>query len=92
MTIHITIGNSDNRLTQRAWSNFARALDAAVREHADLVHGAFYSLSDAPWQNACWSLESESPSREILRRRVAELGREYDQHSVAWNESDTEML
>jgi hypothetical protein len=92
VTVHVSIGNSDNRLTQKAWSLFAAGVNDLVRTHADHVHGEWYSPSAAPWQNACWGFEVESPSREILRKAVAELAREYDQHSVAWNESDTEML
>ena len=92
MTVHVSVGNSDDRLTQRAWANFCAAVDAAVATHADSVHGAFHSLPNGPWQSACWGFEAREPSRSILRAELARLGREYDQHSVAWNESTTETL
>lgn len=93
-TVHIAIGNSDDRLTQKRWADFVNEVDAAVRFWADPVHGAWFSLPNARWQNACWAFDMgpHSAYRDRLRERLAILAKHYSQDSIAWNESKTEFL
>jgi hypothetical protein len=53
--VYVSIGNSDDRLSQSHWSGFAREVQAVVRRHAKAVVGEWYSLPDSPYQNACFA-------------------------------------
>ncbi len=70
MIVYISIGNSDDKLTQREWSEFVADVDrslrwwcnenastAALNSPAGRIHGHWLSASDSPWQNACWCVE-----------------------------------
>jgi len=93
--VYVSIGNSDDRLTQRQWSDFVLVVDqaltgAAARGHAT-VHGSWRSLPDAPWQNACWCIEfeAEQVAVEPLRELLADVAGDYHQDSIAWAEVKT---
>jgi hypothetical protein len=102
MIVYISIGNSDDKLTQAEWSEFYRRVDAAVRGGA--VHGAWVSGSASAWQNACWCIEFEPTAMvvtragdectrlEALRAGLARLAGEYNQDSIAWAVADTEFI
>lgn len=89
MTVYVSIGNSDDRLTQREWSEFIAEVNTAIKESAAEFHGKWTSLPHAPWQNACWCIEPQASSVGVLRRRLADLGRRYRQDSIAWAEAPT---
>lgn len=95
MIVYISIGNSDDKLTQRSWSQFVEvvqsALDGTVAAGHATVHGSWRSPSDAPWQNACWCVEFP-PDRfavEPLRELLTGLTSDYRQDSIAWAEVKT---
>lgn len=79
VTIHVAIGNSDDRLAQATWSRYVADVDAAIREHAEEVHGEWFSRPNASWQNACWAftLSSSGPRREWLQNRLTAIRRVY---------------
>lgn len=90
MIAYISIGNSDDKLTQAEWSAFC--LDVAV-EVAGLghVHGAWFSVPNSPWQNACWCVEFSGPDPQAeanvvaeAKRVVAELTMKWRQDSISW--------
>lgn len=91
-TIHVAIGNSDDRLTQAQWSAFVADVDQTIRFWATTVHGYWHSLPDAEWQNAAWAFEIEGVGREDLRKELADAARHHHQESIAWNESTTYFI
>lgn len=99
MIASFAIGNSDDKLTQGAWSAFVgdvhAAVDRAVLAGAH-IHFAGYSAPGAPWQNALWALELPDADLAVagaLRTRLQELCRTYRQDSIAWWETPwAEML
>ena len=98
-TIYISIGNSDDKLTQADWSSFVldvdRAFEAAVRYEGARVHGRWYSLPTDPWQNACWCAEWANDLAhvlEALQRSLIGIARMYRQDSIAWAVARTEFL
>jgi hypothetical protein len=98
-TIYISIGNSDDKLSQADWSSYVldvdRAFDASVRYNGARVHGRWYSHPVEPWQNACWCAEWDAELAHVvdaLKRKLAALGREYRQDSIAWAEATTEFI
>jgi hypothetical protein len=96
--VYISIGNSDDKLTQRQWSGFVAAVGGAVSRAAVMpggrVHGAWTSGNHLPHQNACWCLQLPADERfvTVLRVRLGRLARRFRQHSIAWAVADTEFI
>jgi hypothetical protein len=91
-TVYISIGNSDDKLTQAQWSKFALAIAAEVASIGSL-HGAWTSHPLNPYQNACWCVEFASDGEaEGAKAIAAEVGREYQQDSIAWAVAETEFI
>jgi hypothetical protein len=99
-TFYISIGNSDDRLSQAEWSCFVldvdRAFEMAVRYEGARVHGRWLSRADDPWQNACWSADWHDDLAfvvDALKRKLTALARTYRQDSIAWAVvAETEFL
>jgi hypothetical protein len=86
VTVYISIGNSDDRLTQAQWSDFVAEARDEVRQHAAEVHGDWLSASDSRYQNACWCavIPADGVAEASLRRRMAALRKRFGQDSAAW--------
>lgn len=100
MITYISIGNTDDKLTQLEWSKFVadtrQVIDYTIcgtgPEHPwGKVHGAWFSAPSDPWQNACWCVELDDGGpdfrrtpAEILKGRLAGVATEYRQNSIAW--------
>ena len=93
MIVYVSIGNSDDKLTQAEWSSFVARVANEVGAYATVVHGAWYSLPNARWQNACWCLGFDSAlAVEDIREALTEARKEYRQDSVAWAVAETEFI
>lgn len=98
MVVYITIGNSDDKLSQERWSQFVSDVGGAVSRVAGLpgarMRGAWTSGNHLPWQNACWCLQLPDADVhvEMLRSRLGQLARKYGQDSIAWAEAATEFI
>lgn len=93
MTVLVSIGNSDDRLTQREWAAYHEDVDRLVRRNADIVHGAWVSLPTAPWQNAAWAFDlANGLAATSLRVSLRLVAEEYRQESIAWMQGYTEFL
>lgn len=91
-TVYVTIGNSDDKLTQRLWSKFWNAVDDQVREYSFHIHGAWLSEPSSEYQNACWCfvIEDDSDGEDCyddLRARLRVLAQHYGQDSILWAEA-----
>jgi hypothetical protein len=85
MIVYLSIGNSDDKLSQRQWAQFVTRVRADIVNAASQVHGQWYSLPDCMWQNACWCLEFASEADAKRARETAiTIRRQYQQDSVAW--------
>lgn len=85
LALYIVIGNSDNKLTQKEWSEFCGHVNEAVRAAAHEVHGEWYSVPNAPYQNACWSIVINDTIKEaLLQDALHKLARLYRQSSIVW--------
>jgi hypothetical protein len=92
ITVYVSIGNSDDKLTQRRWADFCTDVYAEL-ESLGQIHGDWYSLPDSPWQNACWCVEFESAERaELAREGVVGIRRNFGQDSAAWAVASTEFV
>ena len=84
VTFYVSIGNSDDRLTQSQWSNFVADVGIIVRTFAETVHGQWLSSSDSRWQNACWCFEAGTREVFSMRQHLRVAGHRYCQESIAW--------
>lgn len=94
-TVYVSIGNSDDKLSQRQWARFVGKVDQSARHYMPVVHGFWLSASDSPWQNACWCAEVDDDVRWSLAERLTEwqaelrmLAREFGQDSIKWDVVD----
>lgn len=92
-TIVVQIGNSDDKLPQKRWSEFVHAADELIQDLAEQVHFSGASGSAAPWQNACWVLVCDevvlSDSLVPLLRNLADV---FHQESIAVTVGDTRFI
>jgi hypothetical protein len=91
-TVYISIGNSDDGLTQQRWSRFVIAVAAEVASMGKL-HGSWFSNPAGPWQNACWCVEFATEEQADEAKGVAAgIATEYGQDSIAWAVAETEFI
>lgn len=78
MNILISIGNSDDKLTQREWSEMVTDMRDILDWPGVQLHGEWFSRPDSPWQNANWCVEvttAASRSMRALRPGLRRLDR-----------------
>lgn len=92
ITAYISIGNSDDKLTQADWSAFYREINLAIRDVASAVHGQWVSEPASAWQNACWCAVINDFDVAALKHKLSEIAGFYIQDTVAWAEATTEFL
>jgi hypothetical protein len=91
MIVYISAGNSDDKLTQAAWSDLQLRLVAEVNQGAQALHGVWYSSAASPYQNMC--VCAEVRDTVALKNRLADLAADFGQDSIAWAETPaTEFL
>jgi hypothetical protein len=85
MIVYISIGNSDDKLTQQEWSRFWVDVAGQVVSMAKETHGAWFSNPVGGYQNACWCVEFSTDETEAAARtEAAALSDKYGQDSIAW--------
>ena len=91
--VYISIGNSDDKLTQREWAGYFSAV-ALMLQHRGKVHGQWASEPASAWQNACWCIEFTDPDQMSDTKRDLAVVADYNrQDSIAWAEvRETEFL
>lgn len=88
--VYISIGNSDDKLTQFAWSTYVADVDEVVRRAAEAplgaVRGRWLSEPASEWQNACWALQLPADMAPIytLKHELAAIAVAFNQDSIAW--------
>ena len=91
MTTNIVqIGNTDNKLTQRQWSEFCNEIQYAIEMNATEVHFTGFSNPNTPWQNACFVFNLEKTDN--LKASIFEIRNRYKQDAVAWTEGTTQFI
>lgn len=92
LLVYVTIGNSDNRLTQHRWSRFISGTRAVIEAHVARIHGIWFSDPSGPYQNACFGFEVPEDVAESLRAALNSLRIFYDQESIAWATATLDMV
>jgi hypothetical protein len=92
ITVYVSVGNSDDKLSQTQWATYWQVVDNRVRRFADVVHGAWHSLPNQPWQNACWCFEIRESVAVKLKNRLQDACADFGQDSIAWAVASTEFI
>lgn len=88
-TVSVQIGNSDNKLTQRRWSEFIKQFKDIMHEWCS-VHFCGGSHPDVVYQNYC--IVGETHDVKTLKNNLSKLCEFYDQDSIAYTEGDVEFI
>lgn len=93
MNVYLSIGNSDDKLTQAEWSQFVSHMAAELNSWTCQIHGTWFSRPDDPWQNANWCLEFiDEAHMNQARAEVIRIRRYWRQDSVAWAVAEPEFI
>jgi hypothetical protein len=93
MIVYLSIGNSDDKLTQAEWSQYCVEIADRVADLAAQIHGSWFSHAAMPWQNACWCIEFRTDVDATRAREAAtDVRKKYRQDSVAWAVAETEFI
>lgn len=92
-TVYVSYGNSDDKLTQKEWSDLCIKVHMAVNSWGSEVHGVWTSHADASYQNACICFDiREGVWAQELKSRLMQLATDYRQDSIVWAEATTTFL
>jgi hypothetical protein len=84
MIVYISIGNSDDRLTQKEWAQYVLEITTFVAGLGH-THGAWYSEPASAYQNACYCVEFKTQSDAYdAKIRAMDIRAKFRQDSVAW--------
>lgn len=93
MIAYISIGNSDDKLSQKEWSEFVAEVRSQINAWATAIHGAWFSEPGSPWQNACWCVEfTDETYAADAREALTKIREFYRQDSIAWAVAETEFI
>lgn len=82
--VYVSIGNSDDKLSQQQWSQFCLRLSTEVRQLVDDVFGEWYSAPDAPYQNMCMGFMVAMHRVESMKAALERMRVEFGQDSIVW--------
>ncbi len=94
LTVSVQIGNSDDKLTQREWSEFVQSIGDSIITYKGHIHFCGGSICQVPWQNFCWVFELENNDMVVdaLREQQKRIRVKYRQDSVAWLSGVTRFI
>jgi hypothetical protein len=92
ITVYVSIGNSDDKLSQREWSAFAMETHAEVLHCSAQVHGVWASSPTDQYQNACYCFEILENRTPALKRALGKIATQHKQDSIAWAVAETEFI
>lgn len=84
ITVYVSIENSDDKLSQRDWSDYVGEFVEVMHIHAQQVYGELYSESSAAHQNACVAAAIPVHLVDELRSELIRTREGYGQDSIAW--------
>lgn len=86
MYLAVSIGNSDDRLSQKQWNRFVEEMNDCLTDSGK-VHFFGGSSGFAPWQNVAWIVELRDAPISIMAK-ISKIREMYKQDSafVVFNE------
>lgn len=93
-TVHIAIGNSDDKLSQAQWAAYIGTVDHVVMLFSDIVHGKWFSAPNSQYQNAAWTfvLKYGLDGMPAFRQRMSVVAEMFNQESIAMLVGVTEFI
>jgi hypothetical protein len=94
-TYYITIGNSDNKLSQSDWARFMDRVRLACEAYSRQVFIIGYSAANSRYQNMIISGACMPSGIDVLRSILRTLAHQYTQDAIAFtvvDSADVEML
>jgi hypothetical protein len=80
MYLSVSIGNSDDKLTQKEWNRFVEEMIDLLADSGK-VHFFGGSSNFAPWQNVAWIVElRDAPI--IVMSKISKIREKYNQDSA----------
>lgn len=76
----ISVGNTDNKLTQQEWSKFLLDMNAALHVEGKIHFFGGSAVYDE-WQNAAWILETDSNLTSV-QEMIKLIRKKYRQESA----------
>jgi hypothetical protein len=84
--VYISIGNSDDKLTQAQWHQYWRAVNFALPRATKTIISKWVSPSTEPYQNACWAVVLMNDELQVnrLKKHLSRIASDFNQDSIAW--------
>lgn len=92
MIVYISIGNSDDRLTQRQWAGAIHSIGGVLQVWSDKIHGFWLTPTDSPYQGACWCIDILLDKCDGLKSQLRHEAYAWKQDSIAWAPAITQFL
>jgi hypothetical protein len=92
VTVYVTVGNSDDRLSQSRWADFTEAVGYVVLDYEVEVYGPWFTPSDSSRQSACWGVEVERQALVGFRSELDLLRQQFGQDTIAFAVAELEMI
>lgn len=99
--IYISIGNSDNKLSQKDWIQLIRQVKMSVRDYQPVqIYGEWYSAPDSQFQNACFAFSKGTRLRQQtnlaaftkLCQEMALIAQHYSQDAITVATAQTAFI
>jgi hypothetical protein len=91
-TVSLLIGNTDNRLSQKEWYNFVNDVKWAILCN----YKSLFFLGGPPtyeeWQNVAFVFSITEDRIPLLKEKITEIRKKFNQDSAAWVEGDTQFI
>jgi hypothetical protein len=84
VTVYITIGNSDDKLSQVDWSRFTADIRVAIANWNGRIWFAGFAPPDSRFQNACFGASFDHDHIGGLRMSLKQIREAYRQDSIAF--------
>jgi hypothetical protein len=84
ITVYASIGNSDDKLSQKEWSEYFLVFNAAMSLIAEEIYGVWTSRTTDPYQNACVGIRMDDKYLAKIKTDLSEIAEDYKQDSIAF--------
>jgi hypothetical protein len=89
--VFISVGNSDNKLTQAQWSEFVQRIGRIIEDYATQVYPFAEAAMLAP-SPAAWLIDCTDYMAPSLKNALTECRQKYDRCVVTWLEGENLCL
>lgn len=78
----ISIGNTDNKLTQMEWSNFVVDMEICIEKYNAQKHFFGGASNWEQWQNVAWIVECEQKAINEFLASISDVRKKWKQESA----------